>query len=64
MKVGNREGIAMNRNKWLCILFGVAACCFLMGMVNHLVNTGEGALSSLLLAMGCLCMAAVFYKKQ
>ena len=36
----------------LCILFVIAAFCFLAGTVNHIVNTHEGWLSSLLLAGG------------
>lgn len=54
----------MKTNKILCILFALAACCFLVGTVNHIVNTHEGWLSSLLLAGGCLCGAIVFYKKK
>ena len=51
----------MKINKILCILFTIAACCFLAGTVNHIVNTREEWLSSLLLAGGCLCMAFVFF---
>lgn len=54
----------MRKNKILCILFVVAACCFLIGTLNHIINTGEGWLSSLLLAGGCLCFAAAFYKSK
>ena len=54
----------MNKNKLLCILFVLAALCYAAGAVNHLVHTGEGVLSSLLLMGGCLCGAAVFYKKM
>ena len=54
----------MNKNKILCILFALAAFCFLAGTVNHIVNTHEGWLSSLLLAGGCLCGAIAFYKKK
>lgn len=53
----------MRINKILCILFVVAACCFIAGTVNHIVNTKEGILSSALLAAGCLCAAFAFYKK-
>ena len=54
----------MKINKILCVLFVIAACCFLVGTVNHIVNTQEGWLSSLLLTGGCLCGAFVFYKKK
>ena len=54
----------MKLNKILCVLFVIATCCFLAGTVNHIVNTHEGWLSSLLLAGGCLCGAFVFYKKK
>ena len=51
-------------NKLLCILFFIAACCFLAGAVNHLANVQKGWLSALLLAGGCLCGAIAFYKKK
>lgn len=54
----------MNKNKLLCALFALAAVCFAAGAVNHLLNTGEGVLSSVLLAAGCLCGAVVFCKKR
>ena len=54
----------MKRNKILFVLFLAAALCFLVGTVNHIVNTREGWISSLLLAGGCLCAAVVFYKKK
>lgn len=54
----------MKTNKLLCLLFAVAACCFLIGTINHIFNTREGWVSSLLLAGGCLCGAVVFYKKK
>ena len=54
----------MKINKILCVLFVLAACCFLIGTVNHIVNTHEGWLSSLLLAGGCICGAIVFAKKN
>jgi len=53
----------MNINKLLGILFAVATCCFLAGTINHVVNTHEGWISSLLLAVGCLCGTVVFFKK-
>lgn len=60
----NLTGEITMKNKILCVLFLIAACCFLAGTVNHIVNTHEGWLSSLLLAGGCLCGALVFYKKK
>ena len=54
----------MKSSKVLCALFVIAACCFLAGTVNHIVKTQEGWLSSLLLAVGCLCGAVVFYKRK
>lgn len=53
----------MKRNRILCVLFLLAACCFLAGAVNHIVNTHESWLSSVLLACGCLCGAIMFYNK-
>ena len=54
----------MNLNKLLPILFTLAGICFLAGTVNHIVNTGEGILSSALLAAGCFCLAFSFVKKK
>ena len=54
----------MNKYKLLCILFALAACCFTAGVINHIINTGEGALSSILLALGCFCLSYAFYKKK
>ncbi len=54
----------MNKYKVLCIMFAIAACCFILGTINHILNTGEGILSSILLALGCLCMSFAFYKKK
>ena len=54
----------INKNKLLCIMFAVASCCFFAGTVNHILNTGEGIISSLLLALGCLCFAIAFWKKK
>ena len=53
----------MNINKVLSLLFVLAAGFFVVGTVNHMVNTHEGWLSSLLLAGGCLCGAIMFYNK-
>lgn len=54
----------MKINRILCVLFVVAACCFLAGAVNHIVNTQEGWLSPVLLAGGCLCGAFACVKKK
>ncbi len=54
----------MRINKILCALFGLASCCFFAGTVNHIVNGNGGIISSLLLALGCLCLAVAFYKKK
>ena len=54
----------MKKFRMLCILFALAAGCFLAGTVNHLVNTGEGVLSSLFLALGCTCASVACYKKR
>jgi len=48
----------------LSALFALAACCLLAGTVNHIVNTGEGILSSLLLALGCICASVAGCKKK
>lgn len=53
----------MKRNNLFALLFAAAALCFLAGTVNHIVNTGEGWVSSLLLSAGCFCIAIAFYKK-
>ena len=53
-----------NKNKLLCILFAIASVCFFAGTINHIVNTGEGIISSLLLALGCLCLSVAFYKNK
>ena len=54
----------MNIYKVLCVVFALAACCFVAGTVNHIVNTGEGIVSSILLAAGCLCASVACYKKK
>ena len=54
----------MNKDKLLCIIFALAGCCFIAGTVNHILNTGEGVLSSIFLALGCLCVSFVCYKKK
>ena len=54
----------MNKYKVLSIIFAIAACCFTAGTINHIVNTGEGIISSILLALGCLCLSVAFYKAK
>lgn len=54
----------MNKYRVLCILFAIAACCSIAGTINHIVNTGEGIISSILLALGCLCLSVAFYKEN
>ena len=54
----------MNKYKVLSIMFAIAACLFLVGTINHILNTGEGIISSLLLAAGCLCLSVAFYKAK
>ena len=46
------------------IIFIIAACCFTAGTINHIINTGEGVISSILLALGCVCGAFVFLRKK
>lgn len=50
--------------KLLGVLFGVAALCFAFGTVNHLLNTGEGVLSSILLALGSGFLAAACFLRK
>lgn len=52
----------MNKYKVLSTIFAIAACCFVAGTINHIVNTGEGIISSILLALGGLCLSVAFYK--
>ena len=54
----------MNKNKIICIIFLLASLCFIAGTINHIINTDEGILSSILLALGCLCMSYSFYKSK
>lgn len=57
----------MNKRKIYVITgsaFVLAGCFFGAGAVNHILNTGEGILSSVLLALGCFCAAALFLKKK
>lgn len=52
----------MNKYKILSIGFALAALCYIAGTINHIVNTGEGILSSACLAAGFLCLSYAFYK--
>ncbi|MBO4938072.1 MAG: hypothetical protein J6C98_03585 [Oscillospiraceae bacterium] len=54
----------MKINRIICLLFVLAACCFLAGTLNHIINTHEEWLSSALLAGGCLCGAIAFCRKK
>ena len=58
------EEMQMNKYKWLGLLFALAGICFAAGTVNHLLHTGEGVISSVLLALGCFCLAFAFYKRD
>ena len=46
------------------MLFAASSCFFFAGTINHIVNTGEGIISSLLLGLGCLCFAIAFGKAK
>lgn len=46
------------------ILFCIATLCFVAGTVNHIVNTGEGIVSSICLALACVCSAVAFFKMK
>lgn len=52
----------MKKYKLLSICFALAGCCYIAGTINHILNTGEGILSSALLGAGFLCLAFAFYK--
>ena len=54
----------MNKYKVLWILFALAAFFFFLGTVKHILNTGEGILSSFLLSLGCLCASIGCFKKK
>ena len=54
----------MNKYKVLSIIFAIAGCCFVAGTINHIVNTGEGVISTILLALGCLCLSVAVYKAK
>ena len=57
------EEIMKNKYKLLSIGFALAGCCYIAGTINHILNTGESILSSVLLAAGCLCLAFAYYKE-
>lgn len=48
----------------ICVVFILAAFFFFAGTVNHILGTGEGIVSSILLALGCICAAVVFFRKK
>lgn len=50
--------------KIIGILFCLAAVCFGVGTVNHIVNTGEGIVSSICLTLGCICGAVACFTKK
>lgn len=54
----------MNKNKLLSILFMIAGLCFTAGTINHIINTKESIISSVLLAAGCFCFSYVFSKQN
>ena len=54
----------MNIYKVLCVLFALAAGCFISGTINHVMSTGEGVVSSIFLSLGCIFLAHTFYKKS
>ena len=57
----------MNKRKIYIIIslaFILAACLFVAGTVNHVLNTEEGIISSALLALGCICAAIAFFRKK
>ena len=54
----------MKKNIVLCVVFALAAGCFAAGTINHIFNTGEGIVSSVLLTLGCICASASFYQKK
>ena len=56
--------VKINKNKLLCVLFALASLCFFAGTVNHIINESGGMISSLLLALGCLCFSVAFYKTK
>ncbi len=58
------EIVIMKMNKIVCAVLIIAAGCFLSDTFNHIVSTGKGWLSPLLLTCGCLCGAFVFFEKK
>ncbi len=53
----------MNINKILCMLFSLAAGCFISGTINQIMTNPKEALPSIFLSLGCLFLAHTFYKK-
>ena len=45
-------------------MFAVASGCFFAGTVSHIISESGGIISSLLLALGCLCLSVAFYKMK
>lgn len=54
----------MKKTKILAFVFFIAACCYAIGTVNHIVNTGESVMSSMLLTVGFLCIAVGCYRMK
>ena len=54
----------MKTKKLLMVLFLLAAVCFFAGTINHIFNTKEGWISSLLLGCGSLCISLSLYKNK
>ena len=54
----------MKKTKILALVFFIAACCYAIGTVNHIINTGEGILSSALFAVGFFCIAIGCYQMK
>lgn len=54
----------MKNMKVIGILFVVAAVFFAMGTINHILYTGEEIISSVCLALGCVCAAVFSLRKS
>lgn len=59
-----KKEIPMKNRKKYYLIIGIlcmaASTCFILGMINHILNTGEGIISSALLALGFACIAGSF----